>query len=81
MQKKETLYLVYWDNGEYVGGYEKRGDDYSQVFNDPINWRFVYDKLKEYTEVKVMTQAEFAKVHKIRFLQDYLEELSKEEVN
>lgn len=80
MQNKETLYLVYWDNGEYVGGYEKRGDDYSQIFNDPIDRRFVYDKLKEYKEIKVMTQAELAKVHKICLIDDYLETLSKEEV-
>lgn len=77
MKNKETLYLVYWDNGKYVGGYEKRGDDYSQVFNDPIDWRFVYEKLKEYKEIKVMTQAELAKVHKIYFLQDYLRDEDK----
>ncbi len=72
MENKKILYLVYWDNDKWVGGYEKEGDNYSQVFNDPINCGFVYDHIKKYKEIKVMTQVEFEKVHKLHFVDDFL---------
>lgn len=85
MEDKRILYLVYWDNNKWVGGYEKRNNDYVQVFNDPIRYSFVYDSLKKYKEIKIMTQADFGKEHKLYFLddflQDYCETLPKEEVN
>ena len=68
----DTLYLVYWDNGKYVGGYEKHDDNYKQVFNNPIDFGYLGKQLKKYKTIKILTQAEFAKVHKICFLADYL---------
>lgn len=38
MKKSKALYLVFWDNGEYVGGFEKMPScGFTQLFNTPIS--------------------------------------------
>lgn len=69
----KTLYLVYWNNGEWIGGYEKRGDDFRQIFNDPLYHGWVYPKLKDYNKVEILTEDEFSKIHKIVTLEEWLE--------
>ena len=68
----KTLYLVYWNNNKFVGGFEKQGDDFHQIFNDPINHSYVYQKQKAYNKIEILTEEEFSKVHKIVTLEEWL---------
>lgn len=70
---KKTLYLVYWNNNEFVGGYEKRRGDFCQVFNDFIDHKYAYTKLKAYNKIEILTEDEFSKIHKIVTLEEWLE--------
>ena len=49
----KKLYLVYWNNNEYVGGYEKRDGRFIQRFNYRINDAYIHEVLKEYEVIEV----------------------------
>lgn len=68
----KTLYLVYWNNNKFVGGYERRGVDFCQVFNDSIDYKYAYEHLKAYNRIEILTEEAFSKVHKIVTLEEWL---------
>lgn len=55
----KKLYLVYWNNNEYVGGYEKRDGRFVQRFNYRINDKYIHELLKEYEVIEVWLEDEF----------------------
>lgn len=55
----KKLYLVYWNNNEYVGGYEKRDGRFVQKFNYRINDKYIHEVLKEYEVIEVWFEDAF----------------------
>lgn len=55
----KKLYLVYWNNNEYVGGYEKRDSRFVQKFNYRINDKYIHEALKEYEVIEVWFEDAF----------------------
>ena len=68
----KTLYLVYWNNNEFVGGYEKRDGDFVQVFNSLKRFPYAFERLEKYENIKILSEEAFSKIHKIVTLEEWL---------